>query len=191
MNPFLSARDSRSQVATRGQTEFVEVERFGAEIDHLWQRIQSDYTFAVPRNSEFLNWRFCDCPQMSYRRFVAQRDGRTVGYVVLRRTESVELPHGIIVDVVFERPAIGILSEIFNFSIDWFGDTVGSIEFGTSIPEVAALVRDLGFFRTRTLHPTIVCADPDLRRLFSDPKNTWLLSKVDHDWDQIHLASLV
>jgi predicted N-acetyltransferase YhbS len=188
VNPILSARDSRAQGAKRGQTVFVEVERFGADIDHLWQRMQSDYTFAVPRNADFLNWRFFDCPQMSYRCFVARQDGRTVGYVVLRRAESVELPHGIVVDVVVEQAADALLSEMFNFSINWFGDTVGSIEFGTSIPEVASFVRGLGFMRTRTHHPTIVCSDPDLRRLFSDPKNTWLLSKMDHDWDQIHLA---
>ena len=188
VNPILSARDSRLQIAKRGQIEFVEVERFGFDIDQLWQRIQGDYTFAVPRSADFLNWRFCDCPQMSYHRFVARQGARTVGYVVLRRAETMEMPHGIIVDAVVERPAIGILSEMFNFSIDWFGDTVCSVEFATSIPEVAVLVRGLGFLRTRTHHPTIVCADPDLRRLFSDSRNTWLLSKGDHDWDQIHLA---
>lgn len=188
VNPLLSARDSRSQAAKRGQIQLVEVAEFGADTDNLWRSIQDKYAIVVPRDAAFLNWRFRDCPQMSYRRFVARNDGRTVGYVVLRRAETVELPQGIIVDMVAEQQAIGILSEMLELSIDWFGDTVSSIEFATSIPEVAAMVRSHGFFRTRTHHPTMVCADPVLRRLFSDHRNTWLLSKADHDWDQIHLA---
>ena len=90
-----------------GRTSIVEVDRFGPEIDELWERTRGDYPVIFPRDAQFLNWRFVDCPEPRYRRFVARRGGRAVGYVVLRRAEPVELPQGIIVDLYASRSGYG------------------------------------------------------------------------------------
>ena len=170
-------------------TIIVEIDRFGPEIDELWERTRGDYPVIFPRDAQFLNWRFVDCPEPSYRRFVAQRGGRAVGYVVLRRAEPVELPQGIIVDLYASRGDTQTIDELVRHSLAFFGDSVPAVDCGTSVPEFESVLRKHGFFRTRAHHPTCVCRDGALRDRLAQLRDDWFLSKGDHDWDQINLAT--
>lgn len=188
-NPLLRLRDlvQRSSRAPR-TTRIVEVERFGPEIDELWERTRRDYPAIFPRDARFLNWRFVDCPELRYRRFVAERGGRAVGYVVLRRAEPVELPQGIIVDLYASRDDTQTLDELVRHSLAFFGDSVSAVDSGTSVAEFEAVLRNHGFFRTRAHRPTCVCRDRALRDRVALLRNDWFFSKGDQDWDQIHVA---
>ena len=189
VNPLLGLRDfvkrSRRRPAT---TSVVEVDHFGPEVDELWERTQGDYPVILPRDTRFLNWRFVDCPEPKYRRFVAQRGGRAVGYVVLRRPEPVELPNGIIVDLYASREDVETIDALVWHSLAFFGDNVSAVDCGTSIAEFESVLRMHGFFRTRSHHPTCVCRDGALRDRLAQLRSDWFFSKGDHDWDQIHLA---
>ncbi len=189
VNPLLRLRDALERFrGTPGPTKIIEVDRFGSEVDDLWQRTRGDYPVIFPRDARFLNWRFVDCPEPSYRRFVAERDGRTVGYVVLRRAEPVELPHGIIVDMYAARSDERTVKDLVRHSLAFFGKDVSAVDCGTSVPEFAAVLRRHSFFRTRSHHPTCLCQDDTLRERLTELRNDWFLSKGDHDWDQIQVA---
>ena len=142
-----------------------------------------------PRGARFLNWRFVDCPEPRYLRFVAERGGRVVGYVVLRRAEPAELPRGIIVDLYASRRDVQTLDELVRHSLAFFGDSVAAVDFGTSVPEFEAVLRKRGFFRTRAHHPTCVCRDSALHDGLEQLRNDWFFSKGDHDWDHIYVAA--
>ena len=188
-NPLLRLRDlAKRSLRGRGDTNIVEVDSFGPEIDRLWERTRGDYPVILPRDARFLNWRFVDCPEPTYRRFVAKRDGRVVGYVVLRRAEPVESPHGIIVDLYASRDDVRTVDELVRHSLAFFGDNVSAVHCGTSVAEFATVLRTHGFFRTRGHHPTCICRDSALRDRLSQLRNDCFLSKGDHDWDQIHVA---
>ncbi len=190
-NPLLRLRDSVKQsLHAPGASSIVEVDRFGPEIDELWERTRGDYPVIFPRDARFLNWRFVDCPEPSYRLFVARRGGRAVGYVVLRRAEPVELPHGIIVDVYASRRDAETIDELVRHSLAFFGDNVSAVDCGTSIAEFEAVLRTHGFFRTRAHHPTCICRDSAIRDRLAQLRNDWFFTKGDHDWDQIHVADL-
>ena len=189
VNPLLRLRDFvKRSPRGPGATSIVEVDRFGPEIDELWERTRGDYPVIFPRDARFLNWRFVDCPELGYRRFVAKRGGRVVGYVVLRRAEPVELPHGIIVDLYASRRDLQTVDELVRHSLAFFGDSVSAVDCGTSVAEFEAVLRKHGFFRTRAHHPTCVCRDSALRDRLAQLRNDWFFSKGDHDWDQIHVA---
>ncbi len=189
VNPLLRLRDLIRPVRpTSGATKIVEVSAFGDEVDDLWRRTRSDYPVIFPRDAQFLNWRFVECPEPSYRRFVASRDGETVGYLVLRNAEPVELPEGHIVDLYAARGDTTTIEDLIRHSLAFFGDRVAAIESGTSVPEIEAVLRRHGFVRTRTHRPTCVCADAGARARLSELKDTWFFSRGDHDWDQIHVA---
>jgi GNAT superfamily N-acetyltransferase len=189
VNPFLRLRDWVTQPRRRSRDTLVdEVDSFGEEIDELWDRTRSDYPVIFPRDARFLNWRFVDCPELKYRRFVAKRGGQAVGYVVLRRAEPVELPQGIIVDLFASRRDLQTLNALVRHSLAFFGNNVSAVDCGTSVPEFEAVLRKQGFFRTRAHHPTCVCRDSALRDRLQQLKDDWFFSKGDHDWDQIHLA---
>ena len=189
VNPFLRLRDLVKQSRRLPEaTTIDEVDCFGQEIDELWDRTRGDYPVIFPRDARFLNWRFVDCPELGYRRFVAKRDGRVVGYVVLRRAEPVELPQGIIVDLFASRRDLQTVDALVRHSLAFFGDHVSAVDCGTSVPEFEGVLRKHGFFRTRAHYPTCVCRDSALRDRLEQLKNDWFFSKGDHDWDQIHLA---
>jgi GNAT superfamily N-acetyltransferase len=188
-NPLLRLRDFvKRPLRGSGAASIVEVDCFGPEVDELWERTRGDYPVIFPRDARFLNWRFVDCPEPRYRRFVAERGGRAVGYVVLRRPEPVELPRGIIVDLYASRRDVQTVDELVRHSLAFFGDNVSAVEYGTSVAEFEAVLRTHGFFRTRGHHPTCICRDSALRDRLAQLRNDWFFSKGDHDWDQIHVA---
>ena len=189
VNPLLRLRDAVERWLRRpGATSIAEVERFGPEIDDLWERTRGDYPVIFPRDARFLNWRFVDCPEPTYRCFIAERDGRVVGYVVLRRPDPVELPRGIIVDLYASRRDVQTVDELVWHSLAFFGDDVLAVECGTSVSELEAMLRKHRFFTTRAYHPTCVCRDSALRDRLAQLRNDWFFSKGDHDWDQIVVA---
>jgi GNAT superfamily N-acetyltransferase len=61
----------------------VPARHFDEDIDRLWQRASAGYDFALVRDSNYLNWRFADCPT-AYRIWLALRDGQSVGFLVAR-----------------------------------------------------------------------------------------------------------
>jgi predicted N-acetyltransferase YhbS len=187
-NPILRLRDFTKRSLHGPRASIVEVDCFGPEIDELWERTRRDYPVIFPRDARFLNWRFVDCPEPRYRRFVAKRGGRVVGYVVLRRAEPVELPHGIIVDLYASRQDVQTLAELVRHSLAFFGETVSAVDCGTSVAEFEAVLQEHGFFRTRAHHPTCICRDSAVGDRLVQLRNDWFFSKGDHDWDQIHVA---
>lgn len=186
INSWLNLRD-RTYRSTPRSYSIAEVERFGPEIDDLWQRVAAGYPAICPRNSRFLNWRFVECPQLRYRIFHAYRDGVLVGYSVLRRTASQELRHGVIVDLFGNCRDPAVFRDLICHAVEHFGHEVASVECATSLLEIESVFSECGFFKTRTLKPTVVVSDELLRSDIRDLRNEWFFSKGDHDWDQIRL----
>ncbi len=77
----------------------VPMERFGEEIDQLWQRAAAGYDFALVRDSSYLNWRFSDCPT-PYKMWLARRKGEAVGFLVTSAERTA--PSGAVVDLFTE-----------------------------------------------------------------------------------------
>jgi len=188
-NLWIAARNALARMPEgRKRTQIVEVHRFGPEIDLLWHRVAADFPVAFARESKWLNWRFVDCPQMRYRIFTASRDGDLVGYMVLRESEPVELPKGVIVDLLAAKNDRETVEELVAFAIEVFGDKVANVESATSIPDFAGVLRRFGFHSIRTEKPNCVVSDDAVRERLAQSANDWFLSKADHDWDQVYVA---
>jgi len=108
--------------------------------------------------------------------------------MVLRRREPVELPQGIIVDLLAARKDHETIKDLVAFALDYFGNNVAAVECATSIPEFAVILRSFGFHSVRTERPNCVVAESGIRRRLEDSSTDWLFSKADHDWDQINPA---
>lgn len=189
INPLLTARDKLKVGTPRRDQDVVVQEKnvIDDEFDDLWEQNKGDYEVLFSRDSKFLSWRFKQCPVLDYRIFVARRDGKPTGYVVLRRAQEKELSQGFIVDLFAPRRDSETIDSLIEFSIRYFGHAVAEVNCATSIPEIDAALRKRGFYVTRTMRPTCVCSDPMLRDTLESSE--WFLTKADHDWDQIHLVS--
>ena len=187
---FLLSLRNRVSSAPRTQEEIriVQTERFGPDVDMFWKAVSPDFPVAFARETEFLNWRFCECPQVRYHCFIASRKGRSVGYLVLRRTEAGELPQGIIVDLMASRRDSNTIRALVAFALDFFGNEVSAVQCATSVSEFSDVLRKFGFYSVRTERPNCVVADDTIRKRLQRSSTEWLFSKADHDWDQIRLA---
>lgn len=188
-NLLLSLRDTLVGLPRRSKkTQILETHQFGPDLDAFWRRVSPDFPVAFARDRKFLNWRFFDCPQMRYRCFIASRHGNIVGYVVLREAEPMELPEGIIVDLVAARSDRETIQDLVAFALEFFGTNVAAVQCATSISEFEDVLRTYGFHSFRTERPNCVVSDPAMQQRLRDSSKEWLFSKADHDWDQIHLA---
>jgi GNAT superfamily N-acetyltransferase len=188
LNIGLVARDLFAKAARPTDLKILEIDRFGGETDDLWKTISAEYPAISSRDSRFLNWRFADCPQLRYRRFLAYQSDVVIGYLVLRFTEPEELRQGVIVDLMASRRDRDTLARLVVYAVGVFKNRVASIECGTSIPEISAALRASGFFVSRIQTPTALTASTELRADIENCRAGWFLSKADSDWDQIHLA---
>lgn len=81
LNRFASPRRRIGRL--RKGDEVVEVARFGASADALWDQVAPAFGFAVRRDRRYLNWRYADAP-VEFRTFEIRRRGTLVGLFVVR-----------------------------------------------------------------------------------------------------------
>lgn len=83
-----------------GKVNVVPLPRFQPEVDAVGDQVAKDYPWMVRRDSEYLNWRFCDAPSGRFKAqgaFAPERG--MVGYCVVQLPEAGD-PVGYLVDVV-------------------------------------------------------------------------------------------
>jgi len=73
--------------------EVVEIERFGAMHDGLWEQVARDVTCAVVRDASYLNWKYVEQPGQSFHRLELRRAGAPAAIVVLFFAEPDALYH--------------------------------------------------------------------------------------------------
>jgi hypothetical protein len=87
--------------------------RCGEEFTALDQSLRKERGVSVERTSEYLNWRYLDCPGLAHEILVARRNSSLVGYVVVRN----EPGGGRIVDLASQEEAgiiVRLIAEAVN-----------------------------------------------------------------------------
>jgi GNAT superfamily N-acetyltransferase len=75
--------------------------------DDFWARVEDKYKIIVPRDSQFLRWRFSDPNFREYKLLAAESGEAIVGYLALRMTEIEGIPIGLIMDLLVEPNPTG------------------------------------------------------------------------------------
>lgn len=80
-----AAELAAAPTAAAGAVTVELVERFGADADTLWQAYEPSIEVSLRRTGEYLDWRYADCPDVTYGMFVARgSDGAARGLAVAR-----------------------------------------------------------------------------------------------------------
>jgi GNAT superfamily N-acetyltransferase len=183
---FIKVRDYFNRPTKKQcRSEIREVERFGDEIDQLWNRTSHKFKVIVKRDQRYLNWRFSDNNQLDYRNFICIRDGETKGYIVLRRPDPIEEDIGIIVDLYADPEDYETIEILISHAIDFFSKDVTVIECATSQKEYQKILSQKGFIKMEKTVPIFYCMDSRLRNKLAEWNDSWFLTKADHDWDQL------
>jgi Acetyltransferase (GNAT) domain len=98
-----------------GAISVVPIERFGEEIDQLWQRASAGYDFALERDSSYLNWRFSDCPT-PYKMWLAIRNAQAAGFLITSADRT--SPTGAVVDLFSERSDLEVVRALLASGVD-------------------------------------------------------------------------
>jgi len=167
-----------------------EVEHFSSSIDQYWNSIKSYFDFMVVRDQKYLNWRYVSQPHMNYRKFIATREKKICGYIVLRRTQKPESNVGIIAEIVSGPRDKETLKKLVKFAIDFFSSDVEAVKCATSVNEIKRILKEFGFSiehkEPLMISSTLKSVIPYLEQI----KSNCFFSMGDHDWDQYPLEKL-
>jgi len=173
-----------------------EVSCFGDDLLPLWHNFAAEYDLLVRREPRYLNWKFTRQPHMDHHRFIARRDQRVVGYVILRQCQSPEPNLGIIVDVVAMPSDTSTIQALIVFAVDWFDRRqVANVKAASSDQRFTNSYSDLGFQTHRRITPICHVRHAILNTRHSTPATaqtlathhsplTTFFSYADHDLDQ-------
>jgi len=156
--------------------EVNEVTSFDERFDTLWSRAAEHFPATVVRDSTYLNWRYARNPHYDYATYVAERQGRLLGYVVLNSLTS-DLVRGYIVDLQVAPYERDVYRNLIAKSDEYFRkqnvDTIHCWMLGSEVYREE--LGRAGFRRRST--PVRFCAQslggttPDL---VEHPHNWWL-----------------
>jgi hypothetical protein len=76
------------------------VNDFDRRFDEFWEKIKTQHDIILKRNSDYLHWRYKQCPTKQYKIFVAEKDGDIHAWAVVRTLEKFGLKNGAIVDIL-------------------------------------------------------------------------------------------
>lgn len=77
-----------------------EVFRFDDRFDGFWEQISKDYNIIVARTKKYLNWRYIDVPNANYTIYMAEKNKKIYGYMVLDYKYHNGLAFGRILDII-------------------------------------------------------------------------------------------
>ena len=109
---------------TKSMDTSIEVEDIGffdEGADELWDKSKDYYDYAVVRDREYLNWRYCDPRGGRYFCKGAFEDGKLVGYAVLR-INAIEEDYsvGFIVDLFTLPERLDVVAKLVDESIVFY-----------------------------------------------------------------------
>jgi GNAT superfamily N-acetyltransferase len=171
--------------------EVLRVDRFGAQADALWERVEPDFGIAVKRSAAYLNWKFSSQPHMGYELFEVREGGTLRGIVVVRQSRPPEPSVVILGDLIVPRHDTAVLTALCEFVRTRYARPGRTIVAATSVTEYRRALKACGFVeiqRRRPVSPFIWCRRPpaDLQLL----AGTMLVGRTDSDWDQYPYAGL-
>jgi hypothetical protein len=181
VNRSMALRDRRRQPDRDWSVTLTPVVRFGAEMDVLWEELAPSFPAAVQRHATYLNWKFADQPHMDYHRFVAQRNGRAVGFVIVRQGCPPEPNIGVLADLLADPSDEPLVHALLACAVEHLRCLgAKSILAASSLPSYLDAYRRFGFVETQEVVAI-------WRRRTAIDSGDWFLSMGDHDWDQYPL----
>ena len=166
-----------------------EVESFGEEADRLWQACRECYTYAVPRTSQYLNWRYVQQPHTEHCRFLF-RDaaGGVVGLLVFRIARPPELPVGVITELLLKDDDLELGRRMLAFAETKLRQAgMSQIQCGVNTPFMRRVMEAEGF-RLYYVNVAMIFLSKELRQRIPAEKilaGDWLMTLGDSDLDMV------
>lgn len=176
-------------ISQGGDISVKRISIFDEEIDRFWKKVSRDYGVIVVRDRKYLNWRFVDCPDEKYAIYIARRNGKISGYIILRNEDKGGLKYGYIVDILTMSDDKELLQYLIQKAVELFKikgvDLITCLISPCNRVHLGILKRNGFFFKeyiTKFMGYTNSLQLPE-----KDLKNpcNWFISRGDSDIDLI------
>ncbi|MBC2696163.1 MAG: GNAT family N-acetyltransferase [Desulfobacteraceae bacterium] len=159
------------------------ISRFDSRFDDLWSKEADHYEVAVIRDSQYLNWRYVECPAL-YKIYSARENGSIKGFIVLGCFQE-DIKRGRIVDIFVEKGRKDIADVLIARGINYFIEECIDVITCWMLeqwPIIESLIKR-GFVKRETHHDFVVRSYTDEfpNEYFAD-KSKWYLTMGDSDY---------
>lgn len=96
------------------------VSDFDDRCNDFWEMISKDYKIIVTRDRNYLNWRYIDVPNADYTIYIAEKDKKIFGYMVLERKYIDNVVFGRILDIIAPISQQDIIQCLISRAVDHF-----------------------------------------------------------------------
>jgi hypothetical protein len=182
---FVLKKTFNTQLKYKIKSDIVEIFEFKDDINKLFNKTINEHNFIVPRYSKLLNWKFFQNDQLKYNVFVSKKDSEINGYIVLRKPHPSELNIGFIVDFYTSKNDIDTFKDLMIHAINYFGNSVSTIQCLTSVKEFEKLLHKIGFTTIKNYKPLVIFSNPAFKEKFKKKVFQCFITLIDHDLDQI------
>jgi len=182
--PVSSALDRYANPRTESSIHITKIPAFDARFDELWQIASRDYPAIMVRDRAFLSWRFDRCPNRRYTRYIAEREGALVGYMVTRETRWNGALRGSIVDFLTRRGDTAAFDDLVQAVVQDFrarGCVSVTCTVSVSQSERIRRLRRHGFLYSTPGAPLVAGRGPWEERLAAIKE--WYFTYADGDLD--------
>jgi GNAT superfamily N-acetyltransferase len=110
--PLFSRKGPRDQTITL--REITGMEAIAEPWDKFWEGNSGKFGITVSRNSRYLQWRIFDNPNIDHTVFLAERQGKMVGYAITKTSREAGPEMGTFVDIIADNNDDVILNSILD-----------------------------------------------------------------------------
>jgi len=97
-----------------------QISRFDQRFDDFADCVSRKFSLIVLRHSRYLNWKYVDKPFANYSIFIAERDKKLVGYIILLQTKVRDIKVGVIVDILADPDDARVIDSLCRQAIRFF-----------------------------------------------------------------------
>jgi len=125
---------------------------FEEEADILFEEFRGFFGYIIERNSEYLNWRYCDPRGGDYRIWSAFDEKRLLGFVVSRiNRHDINYPTGHILDLIFKTSRLDVADALLKIALLDLDEKGVNVVYYLGITDnpLDTIVRRNGFVNSR------------------------------------------
>lgn len=129
------------------------IDKFGIDIDQLWNRNIVNYDFIVERNYQYLNWRYNDPRAGDFTIYQAREKDTILGYIILRINRyNPKYPLGYIVDLFCDVNRPQVQAELIAEGVKYFEENKVNTQICSLISNQTTnnILQHNGFVDSRT-----------------------------------------
>lgn len=101
-------------------TKIKSITTFDSRFDDFWLKVKDVLPITTWRDSTYLNWRYCSCPDKKYTVFTAEEDNTLVGFIVAKCQQEEGENVGYIGDFLSLPEKAGVASPLIYAVLDYF-----------------------------------------------------------------------